>query len=697
MKSQSRAPRGAHSDNQRPFWPLKLVVAISLSLTTLIRVDASVMPNNANEQQQLTDDKSTLLRPISANNNNNNLNRYQQVNGALNDLVEKPEAQTDSNKQRWVPAAQANPLKRLVGHGGGVINGNHATYVEPPADFKPIIYDSSRQEAPVQSVPNEHSDFYPNQFKPQIAGSDLSSAQQQQQQQPQDQLLAGSGAGLDPLMISSSGFSDFPAATNPSDAPSQHRQHQQRGNKKPSLAGAFPDEISASALKADRITGNQDRLKPSIGRWSDWHDMSIEPDLASSDGSTSFQSARAFGAVNLPAAPYKTRYRAVAAIRDATVQRVQSEQSVYGADAAARDQIAGEAVGAALAGHQKSVKRQTSALVQQPQQQLQIKGGQQAAEQSSLATGGSQPIKGTKLPLKLISNGDAAAKQSLKLARQNNQRQLLKEFNNEQHNQQAPSLQQQRPDGFSANSQAGDSGSVKQPRRLKRRRKSKTNTEVRIQQLVADSQQKQQQQQQDLIGAAKQVNGLAAVNQEQQVDQEKEPRSIHQQPGASEAHRQQVKQQQWSPAKQQVAGERVPSKQLVVQHQRPLVLRKLSGSSSQQPNSTNPKQVPRVRRIKTLLPVGLSSWFLGGIRDLDGRHWQLPAEVINRLAVNDVDFVGSGLQTTIKPVVAPAAGSVLIIEPQQQAGVPIVGEPLAPAIVVPGQRVPINKLVPRRR
>lgn len=47
----------------------------------------------------------------------------------------------------------------------------------------------------------------------------------------------------------------------------------------------------------------------------------------------------------------------------------------------------------------------------------------------------------------------------------------------------------------------------------------------------------------------------------------------------------------------------------------------------------------RRNRIRTLLPVGLTSWFLGGIRDLDGRHWHLPGSVIDKLAVNDVDFM----------------------------------------------------------
>lgn len=58
-------------------------------------------------------------------------------------------------------------------------------------------------------------------------------------------------------------------------------------------------------------------------------------------------------------------------------------------------------------------------------------------------------------------------------------------------------------------------------------------------------------------------------------------------------------------------------------------------------SSARPKRVTnsRRRKIKTLVPVGLSSWLLGGMRDLDGKHWKLPAEVIDRLKVNDIDLV----------------------------------------------------------
>lgn len=75
-------------------------------------------------------------------------------------------------------------------------------------------------------------------------------------------------------------------------------------------------------------------------------------------------------------------------------------------------------------------------------------------------------------------------------------------------------------------------------------------------------------------------------------------------------------------------------------------------------NQTQPKRVLRRRRIKTVLPVGLSSWILGGIRDLDGRHWHLPADVMNRLAVNDIDLHH---EIPISSIQAPGSGSVEIL------------------------------------
>lgn len=674
-------------------------------------------PNNANEQQQLADEKLSI---------SNNFNRHQQVNGASYDLVEQSGApQPDDNGQRY--GVQVNPMQRFVGKAGSVINGNHATYVEPPADFKPIIYDTNKESQYAQqqskaiessqSVLNEGPDFSQNQLIASIASSSLSPAKQQSQ----DHQI---GSGVDPLMISSSGFSDFPASGQHRQQQQQldqihhNQQQQQHGYKRPaSLAGASQDEIPASSQQADKVAAaaNQAPLKPSIGRWTDWHDMSIEPDLASSDSSASFYSVQnSPGAVNLPPAPYRTRYRAAvaAAATKGAFALVPSQFSYAGVkdQKSSSVQQTGEQTG-----HQVSVKRQTGAIVQQ---QLQIKGGQQADQSSSaikaaISTSG-QPIKATKLPLKLISSSDATGKQSIK-AQQVYQQQL----SNEQHNQRASFWQQQpqqqqyfRADRIQAlpGAQADDSASAKQPRRLKRRRKSKTNAEVRIQQLVTASQQQQQQQQQQhelLNKAGKQVNGLV-VNQEQQVDQEKEPRSIHQQATANEAQRQHKQQQ---PAqKQQVNGERVLSKQSQQQQQqqqRPLILRKLAGSSSQSSSSLNPlntKQAPgsasKRRRIKTQLPVGLSSWFLGGIRDLDGRHWQLPAEVISRLAVNDVDFVGSGPQTTIKPVEPPSAGSVVIIERDSQVGGPVQpvvgGEPMPAVVAATIPRVPISQLIPRR-
>lgn len=62
-------------------------------------------------------------------------------------------------------------------------------------------------------------------------------------------------------------------------------------------------------------------------------------------------------------------------------------------------------------------------------------------------------------------------------------------------------------------------------------------------------------------------------------------------------------------------------------------------SSSSSPSSSSSSSLDTQ---KTKLPVGLTSWFLGGVRDLNGKHWKLP-----ELTVNGVDVV---------PLNTPAAG-----------------------------------------
>lgn len=41
--------------------------------------------------------------------------------------------------------------------------------------------------------------------------------------------------------------------------------------------------------------------------------------------------------------------------------------------------------------------------------------------------------------------------------------------------------------------------------------------------------------------------------------------------------------------------------------------------------------------IRTKLPVGLTSWMLGGVRDLNGKHWKMPDLFVDNVAVVEVD------------------------------------------------------------
>lgn len=53
------------------------------------------------------------------------------------------------------------------------------------------------------------------------------------------------------------------------------------------------------------------------------------------------------------------------------------------------------------------------------------------------------------------------------------------------------------------------------------------------------------------------------------------------------------------------------------------------------PYNTVPTQTQstseRDRRLKTKLPVGLTSFFLGGVRGINGRHWNMPADITSQL------------------------------------------------------------------
>lgn len=163
-----------------------------------------------------------------------------------------------------------------------------------------------------------------------------------------------------------------------------------------------------------------------------------------------------------------------------------------------------------------------------------------------------------------------------------------------------------------------------QGRRLKRRRKSKTNVEVRIQQFAhPESSQAGHSDTRPLISATeqpKQVNGPAT---------------------SMPANGSPVARLLASPGEQRVPqAQRVPTS-------KPVQARKPTGQVMK-------RAVQKKRPIRTLQPVGLTSWFLGGIRDLDGRHWHLPADVISKLAVNDVDLHHEQPHSATSPEQAPA-------------------------------------------
>lgn len=69
-------------------------------------------------------------------------------------------------------------------------------------------------------------------------------------------------------------------------------------------------------------------------------------------------------------------------------------------------------------------------------------------------------------------------------------------------------------------------------------------------------------------------------------------------------------------------------------------------ASSSASNKKEKKVVPVVKEknksetgegIRTKLPVGLTSWMLGGVRDLNGKHWKMPDLFVDNVAVVEVD------------------------------------------------------------
>lgn len=407
----------------------------------------------------------------------------------------------------------------------------HAIYVEPPANFKPIIYTEYGE--------NQRPSVQTAQVEPmQVATSNNDHHHHQDDHQHQHHLS------------------------------NNHQKHYQHSQE----------------------------LKPSVGRWTDWHDMSVEPDLASSDTFASLQYQP----------NYKNRYGATLAPRQPAMPALVGYSPLAW--------ITGHTMLSQLGqfGGQPTVPGQYLSWQQQQQQQ---QPQQQVVSQAKPSYWDQQ----VPMPMSEIMQLDSQSDQ----------------------------------------------------RRIKRRRKFKQgNAEVRILRLVAASQQQQQQQQlqqlqqqqqqqqrQDYNQADyNQVNGLTAQHHNQRLQQKQMDVAVDQ-TQANEHH---------SPP---------PAKQPQPQLQPPVakVIKRLGSGISTAGSGSGPatkhRQVKR-RRVKTLLPVGLSSWFLGGIRALDGKHWHLPSEVINRLAVNDVDFVR---QPAPQKVVPPQAGSVAMIGASQQANAGEIG------------------------
>lgn len=565
-----------------------------------------------------------------------------------NDLLEQPEVEPADRRQ------QQQQQHRLVSQ--GVINGNHATYVEPPADFKPIIYDHDKQRGHHSQtyrieyqMPNESSEAA-NQPSSPISSS--SSQPRQQQPQQHSHMATASGRLVESFLISSAGSDGSSDSIRPlTSSQAQASAHQWQAK----VAGRQADKIEEAQFVP--------ALKPSIGRWNDWHDMTIEPDLASSDSSASLYSVQHSA---VPFAFYRTHYGPKPNYRAAQGTKgggslpaglIEPGLAGHKQPPRAVDQVegseqlgSGQKIGRIVAGNQELVKQGAVAA----QHQQQTKGGQA----SGLATATSVQsglVNGANLPLNPISQDNSIKMQASELA--SNQLEPSPALNQLVAKAPQPPNHQRYP-----------------KRRLKRRRKSKTNAEVRILQLVASSQQ------QEL--AAKQVNGLAANQFGEQTKRQQQPTDQHQvdQPQASDVYEQKGQQQQ---------------QRSLDKHQRarmsPPVLKRFGGfsvanSSSLGGTNANARRVVKRRRIKTLLPVGLSSWFLGGIRDLDGRHWQLPASVIGRLAVNDVDFNYANQPPRIVP---PSEGSVIIITAQSADSVESTSQ--SPTT----QHIPISHLIPR--
>lgn len=693
-----------------------LIFLILIFITTAAE-SAVVVPANDMELQQST----------SIVNGKQLMNNKKVV--IANDLLEQPEVAFDSpssaaeavNDQQ--PRKQQKPQKLSAytfgGHNNndnniinqmvGVINGNRATYVEPPVDFKPIIYDYERQQA-------VNGQLWPT--KPNQSGESFAA-------QPSQLSQAFSSPSIDPMIISSSSYDNYQYdIQRPAQAQDALAEQQQQQQQRPEVA------INKKETTTIDVASGGDQFKPSIGRWNDWHDMSIEPDLASSENQLYSQKS-AFQPFNLANNNNNNNNNNKVLGQSEVKQRLNVQlrrKHVPPAISRTRNnsiKSASPSLAAAAPFGMPAIK--TSSQVALGQQQLKPQVVEQAANVVAVSVKRPQQEQQTQIKggqhVMVAGTFNALPMQELPLNSMSMQKQYNKISSSSKVDDEASQLKGLSGvvDGGVKQQQQPLISNIPAQRRIKRRRKSKSNAEVRIQQLVADSQMKQDMKKQRYrLAPAKQVNGLvaeeAASNQQHLDYQVKPQREVSNvitntieldqssTPTLTANNKQDFSQanntnndNNLATADQQqqvVSDSRVPKNILLSQQQSAsptaaVVIKRFGGykkplnnSTNQQSsaavavnsnnqtatnsnNNNNNKRVISRRRIKTTLPVGLSSWFLGGIRDLDGRHWQLPSEVINRLAINDVDLVDR--QPLSKQVDPPSAGSVILISSDQPA------------------------------
>jgi len=736
-----------------------LVLVMSLAL----EVGASIGPQRAKEEQQ----------------------QQSGPGSGANDLFGQSVSADQRQEQQQQQQQQRHQARQ-------VINGNHATYVEPPADFKPIIYEPERQFVIGSG----------SQTVGESAASPVEQRQQQQHKQRQAQ-----AADSEPKF-------DLETVDSPNEllsaASVQHPEYLMSvpvaRRRRPSTTSA-PAEQEARAPEAAPLGAPGEEngaleehelggLKPSIGRWSDWTDMSIEPDLASSDSSQTWALAGAEGQQQqrrpqrrsstwaaASAAPQwsqpapsslRTRYSA-AGQRAQAQQQTHTKPQVFLFDsqpaANGRPPTVQQAPMMALAPfnhhhlhphhhhnhHHAYHQRQQyfflpagqQASLLQPMalmpmggplplahlerrhqvpinyaQMGQINDGSLQRQHSRLASGEQQapaqlpvavPVRGLIYGPSLVADSASINHQRRPSAASAPRSETVPSGQQQQQQQSSSLAASSQPS--SANERPKLATSEGQPlpqsptsaahlassrvavRRARKWKASPTagsatgaNAEVRVLRDSWAAAGETALSHQALVAAAAAAAGRPPAAPSQNSARSS-PTAQQQQGARGRPAPVKPQQQQPSPAAQQ----------------QPTATNATTTSSPQQQTVANQKRVLKRRRIKTQLPVGLSSWFLGGIRDLDGRHWQMPADLVAKLAVNDVDLqhdtmpqvVGSNLQRGDLSIVNPiSTNNNTNTEPQQQqtnSQVETQGPPVAHQQGQQQQPASPNRLIPRRR